>query len=204
VKVCGRDVPAGTYAFFTIPGGKKWTIIFNKEANQFGAYNYNEEQDLWRAEVEVEPGPFMEMFTIFFSAVDLSKGNLQLNWENAVVKIPISLDTDGIAIAEFEGAMEKITTFWYTYSAAAHYFYQEKKDAEKAIEYLDKAIALGAPNPSPWMLKSHILANAGRYKEAIEVAKQALEVSRTNEEFHFEIEENEMNIKKWKALMEKD
>jgi len=55
-----------------------------------------------------------------------------------------------------------------------------------------------------WMLKSHILANGGQYKEAIEVAKQALEVSGMNEAFLFEIEENEMNIKKWQGLLKRD
>lgn len=202
-KICGRDVSAGTYALFTIPGEKRWTIILNKETNQFGAYNYNPELDLLRAEVDVESGAFVEMFTILFSGVDFSKGNIELRWENTMIKIPLSLETDDIATDEFEKAMGKITEFWYTYSAAAHYAWGEKKDAQKAIEYLDKAIALGAPNPSPWMLKSQILARAGRYEEAIEVARQALEVSRTNEEFHFEIEENETNIKKWKALKKK-
>ncbi len=202
-KFCGQDIQAGTYSLFTIPGEEKWTIILNREAHQFGAYNYNSKLDVLRAEVESTSAPFMEMFTIQFSEVSINSGSIQLQWENTAVNIPISLDTDQLTVQAFETAMEEITEFWYTYSAAAHYYYQQKGDAEKAIEYLDKAIALEAPNPSPWMLKSQILAKQGQFEAAIEVAKQALKVSQTNEEFHFEVEENQEKIKKWQALLKK-
>lgn len=202
-KFCGQDIQAGTYSLFTIPDEEKWTIILNREAHQFGAYNYNSKLDVLRAEVERTSAPFQEMFSIQFSEVSMSSGNIQLQWENTAVKIPISLDTDKITVKAFETAMDKITEFWYTYSAAAHYYYRQKGDAEKAIEYLDKAIALEAPNPAPWMLKSQILAKQGQFAAAVEVAKQALKVSQSNEEFHFEVEENQEQIKKWQALIKK-
>lgn len=52
----GKDkVPAGKYALFTIPKkGNTWTVILNKVAEQWGAYNYNEGEDLCRFDVEVE------------------------------------------------------------------------------------------------------------------------------------------------------
>lgn len=202
-KFCGQDIQAGTYSLFTIPGEEKWTVILNREAHQFGAYNYDSNLDVLRAEVESTSAPFMEMFTIQFSEVSLNSGSIQLQWENTTVHLPISLDTDKLAVQAFETAMDEITEFWYTYSAAAHYYYQQKGDAEKAIEYLDKAIALEAPNPAPWMLKSQILAKQGQFEAAIEVAKQALKVSQTNEEFHFEVEENQAQIKKWQTLLKK-
>ena len=59
------------------------------------------------------------------------------------------------------------------------------------------AIALEAPNPAPWMLKSQILASLGRYQEAIAVAEAAIEVCK-KEHYAFEIHENEENIRKWK------
>ncbi len=39
VKLDGHDIPAGTYALFTIPGEDEWTIIINKNANQWGAFS---------------------------------------------------------------------------------------------------------------------------------------------------------------------
>ena len=48
VKIGGKDLPAGTYALFTIPGEKEWTIIFNKNINQGGTGNYKESEDALR------------------------------------------------------------------------------------------------------------------------------------------------------------
>src|SRR5688572_29943922 len=44
VKVEGKDLAAGTYALFTIPGENEWTIIFNKESQQWGAYKYKDSE----------------------------------------------------------------------------------------------------------------------------------------------------------------
>jgi len=54
VAVEGEAIPAGTYALFTIPGEEAWTIIFNKEAEQWGAYDYDEAMDALRVEVKPE------------------------------------------------------------------------------------------------------------------------------------------------------
>ena len=42
----GKKLPAGTYSFFAIPEEKEWTLIFNKIANQWGAFTYNEASDV--------------------------------------------------------------------------------------------------------------------------------------------------------------
>ncbi len=41
----GHQVSAGTYTLFTIPGVKEWTVILNKELNQWGAYGYDKVKD---------------------------------------------------------------------------------------------------------------------------------------------------------------
>jgi len=54
VLVQGQKLAAGTYALFTIPGEKEWTVVFNKTAEQWGAYDYDEKQDALR--VTAQPG----------------------------------------------------------------------------------------------------------------------------------------------------
>lgn len=55
VKIGKNKMPKGKYALFTIPKkGDSWTVIINKEAEQWGAYNYKESEDLFRFEVNVE------------------------------------------------------------------------------------------------------------------------------------------------------
>jgi hypothetical protein len=48
VTIGGQTLPAGKYGLFTIPGEKEWTIIFNKDAEQWGAYGYKKEKDVLR------------------------------------------------------------------------------------------------------------------------------------------------------------
>jgi hypothetical protein len=52
VKIGKNNLPKGKYALFTIPQkGDTWTVIINKEPDQWGAYNYKETEDLFRFDV---------------------------------------------------------------------------------------------------------------------------------------------------------
>lgn len=54
VKINGHKVPKGKYSLFTIPKkGDFWTVIINKVADQWGAYNYDQKEDLFRFDVPV-------------------------------------------------------------------------------------------------------------------------------------------------------
>ena len=78
VKIEGKALPAGTYALFTIPGPTEWTVIFNKTAKQWGAYEYKAADDVLR--VKVKPKTVatpVEQFTI---TADKS-GKVSLMWD---------------------------------------------------------------------------------------------------------------------------
>lgn len=51
VSIEGKTLAAGKYAVFSIPNENNWTIIFNKDADQWGDYNYDEAKDALRVEV---------------------------------------------------------------------------------------------------------------------------------------------------------
>lgn len=83
VLIEGAKLPAGKYALFSIPDKDKWTFIFNKNPDQWGAYGYDEAADALR--VETEPGKattFTERMTF---EVDEETGHILLNWENISV-----------------------------------------------------------------------------------------------------------------------
>lgn len=85
VKIEGKDVPAGKYSLFTIPGETEWTIILNKEPKQWGAYKYNEKDDLMRVKVKpTKTESFVETFNIA-----LGKDEVQLKWENTAVAFKV-------------------------------------------------------------------------------------------------------------------
>lgn len=83
IKVEDKTLPAGKYAFFAIPGEKEWTIIFNKEAKQWGAFKYDQSKDALRVSVKPDKSKsFNERLTYHFT-----KEGLVLDWENVEVEI---------------------------------------------------------------------------------------------------------------------
>ena len=49
----GKPVKAGRYSLFTIPNEKTWTVILSSALDVWGAYTYDEKQDVLRIEVPV-------------------------------------------------------------------------------------------------------------------------------------------------------
>lgn len=88
VLVEGQKLPAGVYAFFAIPGKDaakdSWTIIFNKQAKQWGAFSYDTKQDALRVTVTPKAAPLTEELTFV-----LENGALVLKWEK--VAVPVQL-----------------------------------------------------------------------------------------------------------------
>ena len=63
VSVEGKNLPAGKYSIYTIPGEKEWTIIFNKAWNQWGTV-YKDSEDALRVNVKPDKAEkFTEMMT---------------------------------------------------------------------------------------------------------------------------------------------
>jgi hypothetical protein len=85
VKIEGKDLAAGKYSLFTIPGENEWTIIFNKDAKQWGAYKYKQEDDVLR--VAVKPTKAAAPVETFNIAV--GKDDVQLKWENTAVAFKV-------------------------------------------------------------------------------------------------------------------
>ncbi|QIX59813.1 DUF2911 domain-containing protein [Hymenobacter sp. BT18] len=87
VLVEGKALPAGKYALFSIPGEQTWTLIFNKVANQWGAYEYKEEQDALRVQVPAKTAANATEQLTF--QVDKS-GKVTLQWEKAQVDFKVT------------------------------------------------------------------------------------------------------------------
>lgn len=96
VKLNGADIPAGTYALFTIPGEKEWTIIINKGAKQWGAFSYNQKDDLVRVKATpVKLPESVETFTIDINDIRDDSATLDLIWDKT--RVPVKLEVEKAA-----------------------------------------------------------------------------------------------------------
>ena len=83
-------VPAGTYSLFTIPEANGWTLILNKTAKQWGAFKYDDTQDLGRTPMKVRSlDTPLEQFTIAIESTGGSNGIIKLTWDDTEASVDI-------------------------------------------------------------------------------------------------------------------
>jgi hypothetical protein len=179
VKFGGVDVPAGSYALFTIPDKTEWTVILNKVTGQWGAYAYDEKNDVARATAQpVSLSRAVETFTISFNHLKDSSAVLELAWENTLVPVTIDVDVVTSLVPQIEAAMaargEKSTQL---YAQAAMFYLDNNLDLKKAASWMDSAIAA---NPKAFYLvyrKALILEKSGDIAGARATAQASLEAA---------------------------
>jgi hypothetical protein len=93
VKIANTlELAPGSYALFAIPQSDKWTLIVNKVADQWGAFKYDQSQDVGRVEVPVTPTSSpVEKFTIALAKQSGNTVNLTLAWGKESVATTIDL-----------------------------------------------------------------------------------------------------------------
>lgn len=92
VELSGKKVKAGTYALFTIPGEKEWTIILNSDLDYWGAYSYNDKNDVLRVSAPAtQLNSTVENFTIQFESKGEKQGVMKLAWDKTLVEVPFKL-----------------------------------------------------------------------------------------------------------------
>lgn len=83
IEIQGELLPAGKYGLFTIPEESEWTIIFNSEWDQWGAFKYDENKDVLRVKVKPLSSPVFYERMSFVIDDDM----VSLNWENLKVRL---------------------------------------------------------------------------------------------------------------------
>jgi hypothetical protein len=137
VKIEGKDLPAGEYGLFSIPGKNEWTVIFNKIADQWGAYEYKESDDVLRVKVKTTSlKDKVETLTMQFSAVSETSAQLNMMWENSAYSINITTSIDEKVMANIAEAMKGEKKPYFN---AALYYYQNGKDLKSALEWMTEA-----------------------------------------------------------------
>lgn len=81
-----KQIKAGTYSLFTIPGDAEWIVILSSDINVWGAYSYNKANDVARVTAPVTKGKkSLEEFSMAFD----DDGNMHIGWDTLRVMVPI-------------------------------------------------------------------------------------------------------------------
>jgi len=92
ITIDGKKVPAGKYAFFTIPGREKWILILNKNWEQHLADEYDAKDDVLRVEVVPENLPATQERLVYrLTDTGNDRVAMSVRWEKVKVDLPILL-----------------------------------------------------------------------------------------------------------------
>ncbi len=177
VKIEGNPLKAGTYALYTIPGEKEWTIIIhtNTRHRSIAGDVYKPAEDAFR--FQVKPGKtasFVETFTIGFSDIGTHSFKIAIAWENTEVKFRVDLDVD--ASVDKQIATLAVAPTGMTHQnqfLAAEYYFHNGKSLAKADEWIVSAMEKSPKNARYGLLRAKILAKAGKRDEALKVIAEA-------------------------------
>jgi hypothetical protein len=90
VTIEGKKLKKGSYSLFAIPGKNDWTIIFNKVADQWGAFEYNESEDALRVKVKTEKAIWQEWLSYTINKASDTSAVIRLEWEK--IKVPFKVE----------------------------------------------------------------------------------------------------------------
>lgn len=205
VKVEGKDVKKGEYLLLTIPGADSWTVILYSDPSIGGNMaNYKQEKDA--ARFTVRPSKLadpVQTFTIAITDIadDNTSANVQLAWENTSVKFNIAVDYDSKVMKAIEAGTRVSPG---NYIAAANYYFENKKDLNKALEWITLGIETGNKEAF-WNIhtKAKIQHALGDYKGALATAQQSLDLAKKAASDFGYIKLNEELIAKLNAEMPK-
>jgi tetratricopeptide (TPR) repeat protein len=179
VTVEGKAIKAGTYAIYSIPNKESWDIMLYSDLELGGNVGeYNKEKEVARFAVKARPlAESVETFTINVADQSSNTANIEMSWEKTRVSFRVEADIDSKIMKNIESAVIKDNKPYYQ---AASYYYENNKDLNLALEWINKAVA---NNPNAYwvhMLKAKIQFKAKDTKGAKETALKVVELAKAD------------------------
>ncbi|GAB2953073.1 DUF2911 domain-containing protein [Hymenobacter coalescens] len=175
VTVEGKKVPAGEYGIYTIPNKTEWLVVLNKDIKR-GAdvEKFMDDQDVARFTIKPYKLPSkVETFTINFSDLTPATANVDMQWELTGAKFKITSDVEPKVMAQIdEKVVKNAAPNANDLAAAALYYYDNGKDLNQALTWIQKA---NATEPKFWNVhtEAKIKMKLKDYKGATATAEQS-------------------------------
>jgi hypothetical protein len=182
IQFGGKELAAGAYSLFTIPGKDEWIVVINSEKDLWGAYEYKPEKDVLR--VTVKPAVVESQEWMEFSFEDLApnSANLVLRWEKLRVAVPIVVDANGKTLAGARAAIETMKSDdWRTPYQAASFCFTNDVALYEGLKWLEKSLGV----QQTWQnlgLQARWQAKQGKKAEALKTAEKALQLAKASKD----------------------
>jgi hypothetical protein len=197
VTVNGQPLAKGTYSLHSIPAASgDWTLIFNKTANQWGSFNYDEKQDALRVKVKAQKSDFHEWMSIDVPALSTDEATFVIRWENLGVPFTVGTGTTQKTLAAARAAVAAAKADDAAIPArAAQFAFNSGVSSDEAMKWIDQSLAI-KPTVHNLFLKAQMQLKAGDKAAARATAKKAISIATDKEKD--EVEEIENALASWK------
>lgn len=200
VNINGTTLPAGAYAWVTIPGEKKWTILLNTDtAKSYGQPDeYDVKTEATRFDVTPEKTQrFYESLTIETDIVN-NDAVLYLLWENTQIHFTVSTLSGSVAERNIRESLLRQPDNIDILAEATDYYLMSTNNLEEALKTVNKGLKV---KEDRWLyhLKVEILKRQKNHSAAKDVTAQAIAfLERTKPaEWSREIDRYKRNINLW-------
>jgi len=194
----GKDtLKAGTYAIFVKPSATSWEVVFYTDITNWGTPDeWDEKKVALRTSAVVSSvNDVVETFTMSLDNLTTKSANLTFNWDKTKATLVFNVPT----AVKMNAAIDKVMAgpSANDYYSSAEFYYNEKKDLKKALEWVTKAIEMRGES-AYWIvrLKSLIQAEMGDTKGAIATAKISLAAAEKGENQAY-VDMNKASIEEW-------
>jgi hypothetical protein len=199
VSVGGTMLPAGKYSLATIPTAEEWTVIFSKQQDLWGMYEYKPEMDALRIKVKPQAAEPTEWMTFSFPSVAADSAEVALTWEKVRVAFTVTVDAMGLTVSKARAAVAVAAADdFQTPYRAANYCLQNDVNVNEAVKWLEKSIGIKATYGNLGA-KARYLAKKGDAKGAIATAGKAIEAGKAADA-KMDTSALEKLIAEWKQL----
>ncbi len=174
VLINGQPLKAGTYSLEAIPGKDEWTIIFNNDPGQWGAFTYDSKKDVLRVKAKSQPVQENQEWLMYtFDPVTANTATVNLRWEKVNVPFTVEVkDVKALWRAKTD-ALIAANPANEVFPLQAANAYAADKNWDEALKYVDQSIKV-KPTFRNLSAKAGILRTAGRNQEALAAADQAI------------------------------
>lgn len=197
VTIEGKNLPAGKYSIYSIPGKKEWTMIINKKI-QWGTV-YTKEEDFVRFTVPTKKAAEKsESFTFYFSNATEESATLGFTWENTKVEMGMVAPVREKVIAQIKEVMaDESTAEDGDFYAASNYHLEKGLDSKKALKWANTYVEKQGDKYWAHRLQARALAANGKYDEAIKAANRSTKIAREAGNMDY-VHNNGKSIAEWK------
>lgn len=176
VQLAGYPLAKGDYVLLTTPKEKAWTFHFHLyEKLPYTAFF--DKEAILEFSIPTQKIPYStETLLLYFDAIGLDVANFVLQWGNYRVEVPMKIKEHEAILANIEKELSGPSSF--TYFQAALYLHETQTDLPLALTYIRKATQSESALFFQVYREALILKDLNKNKEAIEVAKRSMELSK--------------------------